>query len=78
MCATQRATSVPEDFMLGACFQRENVTHDSTVVGPAGGTLLFLITPTPSYRIRYVQQLSSVRGNVGHIQYTLDSEMLSE
>lgn len=27
------------------CFQRENVSDDSTVVGPAGGTLLFLIAP---------------------------------
>lgn len=27
---------------------RETVSGDSTVVGPAGGTLLFLITPHPA------------------------------
>lgn len=46
--AAQRATPVPAELMqMDLCFQRENVSDDSTVVGPAGGALLFLITPTP-------------------------------
>lgn len=40
------------------CSQMENVSDDSTVVRPAGGTLLFLITPIPS-RVGDVLHLSS-------------------
>jgi len=50
-CSAKRATSVPVDFMQN--FMQVDLfpeaKSDSTVVGPAGGTLLFLLTLTPSY-----------------------------
>lgn len=59
--------------LVACCFQREDVSHDSTVVGPAGGTLLFLITPNHILwrRVCAAAELSER----GPGAYTVDSEM---